>query len=104
MKRYRPIRSEYRARSHDSAHDASAGNGPELAPPPVHPLIPQGDATMVTQAGELEALIEHLRGAKQFAYDSEFIGELTYIPKLCVIQVASTERVALIGVDLITDL
>src|SRR5262249_48948952 len=27
---------------------------------------------------------------------SEFIGELTYVPKLCVIQVATTERVELI--------
>jgi len=49
-------------------------------------------------------LIEHLRGAGSFSYDSEFIGELTYTPKLCLIQVATTTRVALIdplsGIDL----
>ena len=49
-------------------------------------------------------LIEHLKQAGQFGYDSEFIGELTYVPKLCLIQVASPRRIALIdplaGLDL----
>jgi ribonuclease D len=44
----------------------------------------------------LTALISELRAAGQFAYDSEFIGELTYHPKLCLLQVASAARVSLI--------
>ncbi len=101
MKRYRPMRADYRARSHHSAHDA---NPAHVAPPPEHPLIPQGEAEMITEPAALADLVAHLRAAGRFAYDSEFIGELTYIPKLCVIQVASATRLALIdplvGLDL----
>jgi ribonuclease D len=44
----------------------------------------------------LAELINSLRKAGSFAYDSEFIGELTYLPKLCLVQAASTTRIALI--------
>jgi ribonuclease D len=59
-------------------------------------MIPAGKAELVTTDGALAELLAHLRAAGSFAYDSEFIGELTYVPKLCLIQVATTERVALI--------
>ena len=86
-------RSEHRARSHESAqHESSEPQ----TPPPVHPLIPVGDAKMVRTQAELAGLVEQLRAAGRFAYDSEFIGELTYIPKLCLIQVATTQAVSLI--------
>ena len=51
---------------------------------------------MVNTAAGLTAILAHLRDAGRFAYDSEFIGEMTYIPKLCLIQVASAQKVALI--------
>jgi ribonuclease D len=50
----------------------------------------------VSTVAALSELIAHLRVAGSFAYDSEFIGELTYVPKLCLIQVSTRERVALI--------
>src|SRR5436190_18861228 len=88
-------RSAHRARAHDAAHADDAA-----APPPTripdHPLIPRGGAELVVTPDELDELIAHLREAGQFAYDSEFIGELTYHPKLCLIQVASAARVSLI--------
>src|SRR5690349_1750004 len=88
-------RSAHRARAHDAAHAEDAA-----APPPAripdHPLIPRSGAALVVTPDELEELIAHLRNAGRFAYDSEFIGELTYHPKLCLIQVASATRVALI--------
>ena len=96
-------RADHRARSHDTAHAGGGAPGPE-AHAPDHPLVPRGPATVVTTDEQLAELIRHLRDAGRFAYDSEFIGELTYFPKLCLIQAASAERVALIdplaGLDL----
>lgn len=87
-------RSRYRSQSHDSAHaaDQDASNGSNID----HPLIARGEALLITQQEDLQSLIDHLRSEGSFAYDSEFIGELTYVPKLCLIQVASRQKVALI--------
>lgn len=95
-------RARHRAAAHDSAHADDAAH--DHAEPPAHPLIPRGPVPLVTTDAELADLIAHLRAAGSFAYDSEFIGEMSYVPKLCLIQVATTTQVALIdplaGVDL----
>ena len=101
---YRPYRpSQFRARSHQSAH-ADLPSEARTDDPVRGPLIPRGAAQLVDQPDTLNELLGHLRAAGRFAYDSEFIGELTYVPKLCLIQVATTDRVALIdplvGLDL----
>lgn len=85
---------DYRARSHASAH----ANGDALPPAtiPEHPLIPRNAGDLITTDADLGQFIEQARVAGRFAYDSEFIGELSYHPKLCLIQVATAERVALI--------
>ena len=95
----RDPRHSYRDRSHASAHAGEHGR-PQVIPD--HPLIPKNTATLVTSADDLGELLEHLRAAGSFAYDSEFIGELSYHPKLCLIQVATRERVTL--VDTLADL
>jgi len=87
-------RSAHRARSHESAHAEQAA--PPEPPRIDHPLVPAGPASIVRQPEELRRLLKQLRDAGQFAYDSEFIGELTYIPKLCLVQVASAQQIALI--------
>jgi len=87
-------RAQHRARAHESAH--AEGELQETIAPQNLPLVPAGPATMVTEEQQLSQLIANLRTDGCFAYDSEFIGELTYFPKLCVIQVASHARVALI--------
>jgi ribonuclease D len=51
---------------------------------------------VITQPDQLAEILYHLRSVGTFAFDSEFIGELTYVPQLCLIQVASSDRVALI--------
>jgi ribonuclease D len=95
--RSRPYsRSDHRARNHESAHAPDATSLPDPGPAARHALVPRGEADLVTTNESLAALIEDLRAAGSFAYDSEFIGELTYFPKLCVIQVASVQRVSLI--------
>ncbi len=48
-----------------------------------------------TQQG-LDAVLVTLRKAGAFAYDSEFMGEQTYSPQLCLIQVATADGIWLI--------
>jgi ribonuclease D len=95
-------RSTHRARSHASAH-ADEDTGPS-AGHVEHALVPKGPATLIKQPAQLDELIAQLRSLGQFGYDSEFIGELTYVPKLCLIQVSTPEQVSLIdplaGLDL----
>src|SRR4051812_3138387 len=102
--RFHHARAAHRARAHESAH-AEEDNGQATdAARPSHPLVPSGPASVVTTDEQLEELIAHLRSEGGFAYDSEFIGEMTYFPKLCVIQTATAKRVALVdplaGVEL----
>jgi len=103
LRHYRPARAEFRARSHEAAHSDDGSRVPEL-PPCDHPLVAKDQAQLIHSETALGELIRHLRATGTFAYDSEFIGELSYIPKLCLIQVATSQRVALIdpmaGLDL----
>jgi ribonuclease D len=87
-------RFDHRARSHADAH---AGGG-ELLPQHIasHPLVPAAAPQLVTRPDELAELIAHLRAEGSFAYDSEFIGELSYHPRLCLIQVATRSRIGLL--------
>ncbi len=94
-------RFDYRNQSHLMAHASDPGAS---QPIPDHPLIPKTSPSLIGTAGELAELIDHIRVVGAFAYDSEFIGEMSYLPKLCLIQVATAERVALVdplaGLDL----
>src|SRR5688572_14257642 len=92
VRRARFARAEHRARQHADAH-ADVSGGHAIAD---HPDVPRGDASLVATPAGMDELIAHLRDAGSFSYDSEFIGELTYIPKLCLVQVATTTRIALI--------
>ena len=61
-----------------------------------HQLVTHAEPQFIDQQDQLLEMLQHLRSTGRFAYDSEFIGELTYIPKLCLIQVASAQRIGLI--------
>lgn len=93
-RRHMSYRSAHRSRSHETAHAEEAA--PTTGRNMDHPLVPRGTPALVTSDEQLAELIDHLRSTGRFAYDSEFIGELTYVPKLCLIQVASAARIALI--------
>jgi ribonuclease D len=86
--------AKFRSASHNSAH--AEDNGHVDHPKVHHPLVTHATPQFVDRQEDLLELLQHLRAKGRFAYDSEFIGELTYIPKLCLIQVASSERVGLI--------
>lgn len=59
---------------------------------------------MVSTVEGLRALVAELRAAGRFALDTEFSGERTYVPRLCLVQVATTEFIALIDSLAIRDL
>jgi len=88
-------RSRWRSRSHEEAHKDADGSPPQA---------PADTPDIVESGADLADLVAHLRLDGSFAYDSEFISESSYFPKLCLVQVASHRRIALIdplaGLDL----
>lgn len=64
---------------------------------------PADPAPITTDAG-LDDLIHHLRGAGRFAFDTEFVSEETFEPNLCLIQVATADRLAVIDPLAVRDL
>jgi ribonuclease D len=51
---------------------------------------------IVTRPDELLEVCAHLAASQRFGFDTEFVGEDTFHPKLCLIQVATEERLILI--------
>lgn len=54
-----------------------------------------GDPLIAT-AADLEELAAHLRASGRFAFDTEFVSEETFEPVLCLIQVATRDRLAVV--------
>lgn len=93
----RKHRAAHRARMHAAAHSQENSDAPILH----HDLVAKHKPELIETNAQLHNLLDHLRQMGSFAYDSEFIGELTYVPKLCLIQVATTQKIGLI--DPLTD-
>jgi len=95
-------RSRRVSRRRQQHHAAGVPESPQ--PVPDHPLIPADDPQWIETDEALRELLDHVRDAGCFAYDTEFIGELSYYPKLCLIQIATTQRLAVVdglcGLDL----
>src|SRR5271154_6994496 len=89
----RPPKVQHPADSHQQAHSHPSHHQTPHQP---HALASPDRPQLVTRQDELAELLESLKKAGSFAYDSEFIGELTYLPRLCLIQAASSTRIALI--------
>ncbi|MFO0909114.1 MAG: ribonuclease D [Isosphaeraceae bacterium] len=53
----------------------------------------------ITTPAELAELVAHIRSVGRFAFDTEFVSEQTFEPVLCLVQVATTER--LVAIDTI---
>lgn len=88
--------------SDDAAHD----NGKPFAPPPIvkHEMVCADEPLLVDTPDKLTEAVEYFRAAGTFGYDTEFIGEDSYYPHLCVIQAATTDRVVLIDPLALDDL
>ena len=57
---------------------------------------PELQEQVVARPEDLPACCEHLAASGRFGLDTEFVGEDTYHPHLCLIQVATAERLILI--------
>src|SRR5262245_46083235 len=62
-----------------------------------------GESLIATPSG-LAELVEDLRASGRFAFDTEFVSEETFEPVLCLIQVATRERLAVVDPLAIRDL
>src|SRR5262249_61852863 len=58
--------------------------------------MPDLPEQLVTRPQELIACCDYLATCRQFGFDTEFVGEDTYHPRLCLVQVATAERLILI--------
>ncbi|MEQ9460505.1 MAG: HRDC domain-containing protein [Phycisphaeraceae bacterium] len=94
----------YRSR-HRHNHDAAA-HEQEHEPAPIldHGLVPQGEPELIMDAGGLDRVLKVLKGVGRFGYDTEFIGETTFFPRICLIQLGTADGLylidALAGLDL----
>lgn len=59
---------------------------------------------LIATAAGLSELVEHLRASGRFAFDTEFVSEETFEPVLCLIQVATRDRLAVVDPLAIRDL
>jgi len=97
---WRTYRSRHRQDQDDVAHAET------FEPPPVieHALVPASPPELITDPADFAKLILDLRAAGRFAFDTEFIGENTYYPRLCLIQAGTQAGVWLIDPFAVGDL
>ena len=92
-----PPAPSHRRRKRAAWHRQADGAQGEQPPPVLeHPRVPQGDPTLVEDAAGVAALVERLRNASLVGFDTEFIGEETYRPRVCLVQVATDREVVLV--------
>jgi ribonuclease D len=72
---------------------SAAGNPKSIMPPGAEQGLPE---VIVTQPQELAAICSDLASCSHFGFDTEFVGEQTYHPRLCLVQVATSEKLILI--------
>ena len=57
----------------------------------------------ITSAEQLNDFCQYLAAAREIAFDTEFVSEDTYRPQLCLIQVATRDRLAVIDTLAVAD-
>ena len=93
MPRHLPARQNRRNQNHLDAQSTPAGKPARI---PDHPLICKDHATLIEDNDGIAQLVAHVREVGSFAYDTEFIGESSYYPQLCVIHIATHQQIGLI--------
>lgn len=59
---------------------------------------------LIATPADLDELVQHLRSMGRFAFDTEFVSEDSFEPHLCLIQVATPERLAAVDPIALGDL
>lgn len=65
-------------------------------PPLSHALVPAGDPVLLTTPEAIADFAAHARSQPVLAFDTEFIGEESFRPRICLVQMATAERVVLV--------
>ena len=87
-------RRRKRDHQHEEAHaDEAFGDASGALD---HPDVPPGAPEWLADRASLEEFLAHAREESLLAYDTEFIGEETYHPRICLVQLATRRRIALI--------
>src|SRR5262245_4210007 len=58
--------------------------------------IEQTPEQIITDPRELSTCCEYLASCARFGFDTEFVGEDTFHPRLCLVQIATPDRLILI--------
>lgn len=61
-------------------------------------------APLIASASDLKELVAHLHVVGRFAFDTEFVSEETFEPVLCLIQIATRDRLAVVDPLAVGDL
>ncbi len=88
----------------DRHHAESHADESAIGSIPSHAMVPEATATLVEDAAGLQAAITHLEDHDVIAFDTEFIGEETYYPRLCLVQVGTRNHVFLVDPFAVEDL
>jgi ribonuclease D len=99
--------ADYRRRHRQAQHDQAHANGEEAVDDQLPEItgVYRGAPELIETQAALDAAVARLKEAGSFAYDTEFIGEMSYRPLVCLIQVATDDFIGLIdplapGIDL----
>lgn len=65
---------------------------------------PPTDVPLVSTASGLRELTDHLRESGRFAFDTEFVSEESFEPVLCLVQVATRDRLVVVDPMALDDL
>jgi len=57
-------------------------------------MAPAKDEILISTPAQLRELVDQVRAAGRFGFDTEFVSEDTFEPVLCLIQVATADRLA----------
>ena len=54
--------------------------------------MPEETQLLIEEQSSFDELCEHIRSVGVVAFDTEFVSEHTYLPELCLLQLATPER------------